>query len=604
MLNKIVRNIYIVVFALLPVMVVAYDIDPLLPDYRVILDNSTDVSRTNIESSLRMLPHKIPSGSVSGIVAYSDISMDMIAPGVVDSNWRRKVSFLQLPEPKRLKQKITDVIRYAARTWIHKDRSYNRNIVLITSGRLSASNSTSVEKEVAADLKYTLVPFMKERGIVLNVINIGSHSSQDLAEAAVMTGGLYFHNLTNEQFLRSLGGIFGDDSSEVSSGTKADNNIVIGKNSKDVTFIFSKTSPTSMIRIQSPDGKVYQADQKGRGIRWLQSGKKEIVTIHKAKAGTWKVIGNLSGDSPIKVYKNINLRLTNSAENYYIGEKLPIQVSVYSDEGLVQDEDFFNSAGMDLVLYDDEESIGTMELSDNLVRNNMEVPKGYYNVTLDSSTFPNTKTDKEIKALLFGRTIKAELKQKLEILESPFAIEQETEVDSTGKKKLIFTIKMLSDDIDQYSVRLKIHVSDNKGRSFPASTSLIKSNEWRFYLLPSKDINKYSVRINATCKSKSGRDIDILVDDMSVVVPDVEIPDPEIIYKEVLVNNASPEIITIEKEKKITGKDFAIGFILLLLTNILIPAIWFGAMFFIKNLESKDQQELEAKFLKNSEESS
>lgn len=598
MIHKIVRNITIILFAAFSMSSFAYNVDPLLPDFRVIIDTSMDVKRDDLESSLKILPHKIPSGAMAGIIGYSDIVMELIAPSVVDASWRERLSVLKLPEPRVLTQNITDTIRYSARTWVQKDRAYNRNIILITSGMISPKNKGNLETEVAADLKDSLVPFMKERGIILNVINIGERDNLALSEAAKMTGGVYLHNLGKKQLLRSLGAVFGD-SSEISSEAQADNNIAIEAGIKNITFIFNKKTPTSVIRIQSPTGKIYQAIQKDRNIKWLQSGNKEIVTITNPKEGKWKIIGNVGGRYPIRTYKNISLKLTSTTQEYYVGEKIPLQISVYSDEGLIQSEDFFNDAGMDLFLYDDEENIKTLELSDNLVRDASNVPEGYYNVILDSSIFQNSKTDKEIKAYLSSRTVKLELEEKLQITESPFLVEQETEVESNGKKKLIFNIKMISGAIDEYSVKLTAHVSDNKGRSFPASVSLVKASEWKFYLLPSKDITRYSVRLSATCKSKSGRDIDMYVDRLSVAVPDVEIPDPEIIYKEILVNNASPEVITIEKEKQITGKDMAIGFILLVIINILVPALWFGAMFLIKSLENKESSELEEKFGKN-----
>jgi len=609
MLAIIVRYITMLIVALCPAIGNSLGIDPLLPDYRIIIDTSTDVETDILDDIWKILPYKLPAGSVAGVITYSDLHSTFIDTSVVNSNWREEAALQKLPQLSELRVNLTDSIRYTARYWVEKDRSYNRNIVLFTSGRLTSSKSSDVKREIRADLMETVVPLLKERGVILNIIQIGNNTDSDvLSKAARSTGGQFFQATGGRQVLASLNNIFNDTSSSNGSsglGNNYDNNyFTVEHGVGNMTLVAKKGTATSLLKLQSPSGKVYQADQRDREIRWFQSGLLDYITVARPKSGKWTIIGNLSGSKPFNLYKNINIKMKNDLTKYYLGEIIPIKISVFSDEGIVKDNLLFDTISMDLFLYEDEELIESYDLTDNIVRDNNNVVQGYYNLNIDTSRLTNMKSSKDIHIKLNGRTIKSEIKSKLEISESPFVIEQETQIGSGNAKKIIFNIKMLSDiidsdSIDSDSIDLNVQVKDESGLDFPANVSLIRDNSWMFYLLPSKKTNSYFIKIRAKALTIDGRGIDMYVANLSVAVPDIELPDPEIIYKEILVNNSNPEVITVETEKEISGENFIVGLILVILVNIFIPAIWFGGVYLLRKIDDKEQIILTEKFANN-----
>lgn len=576
---------------------IAGPIDPLLPDYRIVIDNSQANTQDKIEAAWRLLPFKLPAGAIAGAILYSDTLATVIEPGVINASWREKASLRAIPKSSPLQVNLNDVLRYAARDWVEKDRMYNRNILLFTAGEISPSSVARINKEVMAELLDTTIPFLKEKGVVVNVVSLSEDYDSELAKVASYTGGKYFIAGSIRNILGAINNVF--DNIGAAEIEEDNNTFSIGKNIKTVTLVIKKSNARSNIKIQSPLGKIYQADQYDAKIKWFENGNTDYVTISDPRSGKWSIIGNLNKDKEFKVYNNINIKLHNDFGKYFLGEDIPVQIGLHSDDALIKDNDLFNTINIDFMIFNDEELVESYDLTDNLLRDNNGDVLGVFSVDLDSTSIANLKGKNTFEAKLSGRTIKSELKGDLPVSLPPFIVEQDTEVKANGVKKLSFDINLVSQEIDADSVKIEVRAKDDAGRDFPVSVGLIGIAKWSFYLLPSDKINFYGIEIDATGKTVNGRNFRLNIANLNVPVPNIELPEPEIIYQEVVVNNGAPEVITVEKEKKLKGLEVAIGILLLILMNIMILVIWFVSVFLLKSTNTKTLGELEKSYQKS-----
>ncbi|MCB0320527.1 MAG: VWA domain-containing protein, partial [Bdellovibrionales bacterium] len=206
-----------------------------------------------------------------------------------------------------------------------------RTIILLSDGKLDPDPEVATAEGLKAGLVYTLLPELKQKGIILHTLALSEQSDKELlAQMAQATDGMSWYSESPEGIHEAFKELFlvvkkPQLVPQTSKGFRIDGEV------QEATFYINKDGLEDTLTLRAPSGAMYEQGALGPGMEWFEGQEFITVTIDEPEAGMWQVIGLLENRSFATVLTNLKL-ITDWPATVTAGSERVLRARLYDDE--------------------------------------------------------------------------------------------------------------------------------------------------------------------------------------------------------------------------------------------------------------------------------
>ena len=202
------------------------------------------------------------------------------------------------------------------------DPEHDKMIVLLSDGQMDVGNSAqsqALKNKIVDDL----IPQLQDKNIRVYSIAFTDASDQQLLQTiAEESDGRYALATTDKELHKVFTQIF-EQSKQPDMLPLAENKFTVDPSIREVTIVANKANESSLIRLRSPNGENYSAQQHPQNILWFKSSSFDMITLKKPEAGEWRILFS-DNDNSAYIVTDLQLKsdYSNTDNNYTFNSQL------------------------------------------------------------------------------------------------------------------------------------------------------------------------------------------------------------------------------------------------------------------------------------------
>lgn len=338
------------------------------PDVRLVIDVSESMAindpRNLRKPALEMFVRLLPEYVKAGAWTFSDDVNLLIPHGLVDESWR-----VQAEQQARLINSVgsysnlNDALIEAGSDFIFQPASIpfrnNRSVVLLTDGLFGAESTSVIDERAKEKLLKRILPSYTRNSVKIHAVALSTNADIELLKhMARVTGGTFSvsRNAKDLQaiFLQAFDASVIADRLPVKRKKFDVDGSILG-----VSIFIPKSASNDPVYIVSPSEKEIDAQSKESNVTWFQHLDYDIVDIENPEHGQWRVVSRSEEQPRVVPESEFKLAMAAVPQTVYVGEKVPLSVSLSRPEGI---EGFADRRAENLTLLTTVRNIDTNEL--------------------------------------------------------------------------------------------------------------------------------------------------------------------------------------------------------------------------------------------------
>jgi hypothetical protein len=507
-------------------------------DIRVLIDVSGSMVKTDPHNlrkpAMRMLNGLIPSGSQAGVWTFGRYVTMVVKVGKVDDGWR-KLADQGVEQVHSLSQftNIESALERASSDWGRADASSNRNIILLTDGKVDISKQQLKSEQSREEILSKRIPDLKAKGVRVHAIALSNNADEALLQRlAVETGGSFeiAHNAKDLQriFLHMFERATKPDSIPLQG-----NEFSVDDSISEMTLlVFRKTD--KKVRLIQPDRQVHGEASHGPNVRWRNDQGYALITVKKPVSGRWQLDADVDDDNRVMIVTDLKLKVHDLPAYSTPDEALDFHVELHDRDQKISKNSFLKF--VDFKLRQEFEGVGS-DLPLELRQSRSVEDKGIYEHSLQP---PLAEGVYQFEVSADARTFDRATRLTVEV-QWPVTVKTEA-LDEVGHYQLVVTPREAF--IKPDSLRLAVSMKRPDGSESPVPMAL-QGADWSGRLQANEQQGDHAVSIEFQAETQAGKKISKSIKGISVAGEIASKPAsaPEEVP-------AAPEIITEEGDSQ------------------------------------------------------
>ncbi|XLZ81156.1 VWA domain-containing protein [Guyparkeria sp. TX1] len=296
------------------------------PELHVLIDVSGSMKNTDPENlrepALRLLGDLVPEESRVRVDLFgnriSEVLPTSLASPETKKAMRAAAAQIRSDEP------FTDIpaaLEAANRDWAE---STERNIILLSDGKVDISPDDAVNERATADLRDTVIPSLVDADVQVHTVALSEAADESiLTEIAERTGGLALSARSNEDLQRVFLALF--EATAPRTGVPlVENRFRVDESISELTLVVFRESDAEPTRIQIPDGGEVDVETASAlaDWRWDDSAGRDLITISNPPSGSWRILAAEDPDNRALVITDLKLAMPGLPSRVFPGEAI------------------------------------------------------------------------------------------------------------------------------------------------------------------------------------------------------------------------------------------------------------------------------------------
>lgn len=296
------------------------------PELHVLIDVSGSMKNTDPENlrepALRLLGDLVPEESRVRVDLFgnriSEVLPTSLATPETKKAMREAAAQIRSDEP------FTDIpaaLEAANREWAEDTE---RNIILLSDGKVDISPDDAVNERATADLRETVIPALIEADVQVHTVALSKAADESiLTEIAERTGGLALSARSNEDLQRVFLALF--EATAPRTGVPlVENRFRVDESISELTLVVFRESDAEPTRIQIPDGGEVDVETASAlaDWRWDDSAGRDLITISNPPSGSWRILAAEDPDNRALVITDLKLAMPGLPSRVFPGEMI------------------------------------------------------------------------------------------------------------------------------------------------------------------------------------------------------------------------------------------------------------------------------------------
>lgn len=316
-----------------------------VPDIRVAIDVSGSMKKNDPKQlrkpALKMLVGLMPDGMYSGVWTFGQFVNMQVKYGKVTAEWRsRATKEADKIHSRALYTNIEEAIQRASFNWNKPDNRFNRNLILLTDGKVDIARDKDVNKASRERIINHWLPRMKQAGVRIHSVALSSEVDRELLSLiSDETGGWYEQVESADALQRVFLRLFEKSAPRDSLPIKG-NRFHVDAEVKDMTLLVFHKPGTKKLHINTPKSGRWSEDNAPGHVTWYNEDGYDLVTVKDPETGDWILETESDPDNRVMIVTNMKLK-TNSLPNHLLqGENLDIEAALQDRKTIVKRQDF------------------------------------------------------------------------------------------------------------------------------------------------------------------------------------------------------------------------------------------------------------------------
>lgn len=473
-------------------------------DIRVLIDISGSMKKNDPNNlripAINLLTELVPEGSKAGVWTFGQYVNMLVKHDVVDKNWRKMAKL----EAKKVNSvalytNIGGVLNKSSDDFPKSDDFKNTHFILLTDGMVDIDRDPEKNIEERQRILSEIAKKFKAKGAIIHTIALSKNADTSfLEQLAVATGGTTEVAETSEDLTRIFSRTF-DQAVPAEQVPLEGNRFDIDSSVEELTALIFRKPGSRKTQLQSPENKIYSADNKPDYVNWYADTGYDLITVKHPYEGTWTVDADVLPDSRVTVVSNLQLMVDKLPINFFAGDVLNVVASFEEDGKKITSPDFLKLLDVDLVITREDGKSGTKRLSEG-------APPAD-GIFLDKVSKLSMVGQYEVSIMVDGKTFKRKNRQIIN-LRSPLNVELNVAPppsDQEGQDQdYLLSITPLSDDIDLVNTRIAARITAPDGTNEIKNVELTDGKAWSLPVLPTKGDGTYRIDLKVKGVKKDG----------------------------------------------------------------------------------------------------
>ncbi len=531
------------------------------------------------QDAVKMFARLLPFNSYGGIWMFDGEAQKLIPVSRVSHGWMQDV----IEASSRIHSNgqmsdIAEALEVASIGWVKYDENSSRNIIIVTDGKVSISTDEGVNAESKAHMLNTLIPKLKSLGVRVHCIALtGSADLELLKNISKQTEGYYVRIESAQDLQKTFLTIL--DFSVIPDGIPIEENrFLIDTDISEITLVvftnsIDQVKRNDLIKLRAPNGVVFDIKNVAKNMKWFQEGLTHVVSIRDPMIGEWSFVGDLDLKKKATVLSEIELEITELPSNLFVGEKIYMTASLKQAGKILT-----NSPLLDMCMLTTE--FHTENKPGQIFKLQMQQtsPESLENTGVFTGTIgpvPYQFGNNLIaRTKLLAKTLEREKVQRVKLL--PIPIDMTTKMYFNEQKQKILSVKIKPDAalINPETLLLSINLEDNKSKIIKYEMPKNQKDEWELLITPDPVVTEYKVNFELSAKTVLGRDVFIQNDPILLSVPQVDVPEAQVIVVQEKASEPQINFKDLEREaelnKKQEKKVYMVSGVIFFIINLVI----------------------------------
>ncbi|NNE62656.1 MAG: VWA domain-containing protein, partial [Gammaproteobacteria bacterium] len=303
-------------------------------DIRVLIDVSGSMKKTDPSNlrvpAMKLLNGLIPKGSHAGIWTFGRYVNMTVKWGKVDAGWR-KLADLGAEEihSNALFTNIEGALDRATKGWDKPDPSTQRNLILLTDGRVDISKHTEKNAKSRQAIFDKSITRLKNAGAGIQAVALSDDADEVLLRRlALETGGSFEVARTAGDLQKIFFKMF-ERAIQPDTVSIKDNQFKVDSSIKEMTLLIFRKPGSKSTRLFGPDGGRYSARKQGNS-KWRSDEGYDLITIQNPARGLWSIDADIDPDNRLMVVTDLGLELAEQDVNVLPEREINIAAALYN----------------------------------------------------------------------------------------------------------------------------------------------------------------------------------------------------------------------------------------------------------------------------------
>ena len=336
-------------------------------DIRVVIDVSGSMQKTDPNNlrkpALRLINGLIPSGSKAGVWTFGRYVNMEVKWGTVDDKWRKQAD----EGAKKIHSKgqftnIESALKRATKGWDKKDPDTNRNLILLTDGKVDVSKDAAKNALSRANVLDKSIPELANKGIKVHTIALSDQTDEALLRRlALKTSGSFEVAQSADDLQRIFLHMF-ERATKPDTVPLSDNSFTIDKSISEMTLLVFRKGKKETGLIQ-PDKIKHSESQHATNVNWRFERGYDLITVSKPVPGEWSLDAEMDDDNRVMIVTELKLVVDEIPAYMTPDETLNIAVELHSNEKKISKKSFLKFVDFNLQhLVDDKSDLLPLDL--------------------------------------------------------------------------------------------------------------------------------------------------------------------------------------------------------------------------------------------------
>jgi len=469
-------------------------------DIRVLIDVSGSMISTDPHNlrapALRMLTGLIPTGSSAGVWTFGRYVTMVVKLDQVDDGWRKLAD--KGAEGIHSRSQFTNIesaLEQASRDWGKSSANSNRNIILLTDGKVDISKQADKNARSREELLSKRIPDLVQKGAKVHAIALSTSSDEALLRRlAVETGGSFeiAQNAGDLQriFLRMF-----ERAAKPDTVPLEGNEFSVDSSISEMTLlVFRKTD--KKIKLIQPDSRVHSQVSHAGFVAWRDDQGYALITVKKPEPGRWKLDADVDNDNRVMIVTDLKLKVDELPAYVSPDEALQFNVELHDKDQKISKNSFLKFVDFRL----DHEFEGQNTALPLVLKESRDLAdKGIYQHSIEA---PLTEGLHQFVVSADARTFDRARRFSVEV-QWPVQVSID-ETAEPGQYRLLVTPREAF--IKPDSLRLAVRVKRPDGNEAPLPM-LLQGSDWSGLVMADQIEGSHTVIIDFQAETQGGRKI-------------------------------------------------------------------------------------------------
>jgi uncharacterized protein (TIGR03503 family) len=323
------------------------------PDVRILIDVSGSMQQNDPANlripALKLLTALLPAGATAGVWLFDETPQPLIAPRVVDANWKKQArAAADKVHSRGLFTHLEAGLDAASADWTTPAaKDTPRHIIVLTDGMVDVSKDTAASAASRARLLADGLTRFQVLGAKIHTVALSAHADAPLLNAIAKGTDGWFEQVNDATTLQRVFLHLFEQAAAPDGLPLKGNRFTVDTSVRELTVLVFHVAGAPELELTAPDGTRLTQATASESTAWQHQEGYDLVTLTAPRAGEWSFNAPQDPDNRAMIVTDLGLAVGELPTNLMPGEPLAVTAQLLEQGAPLTRADFLQLVKVD-----------------------------------------------------------------------------------------------------------------------------------------------------------------------------------------------------------------------------------------------------------------